>query len=310
MTKQEVLKRFSKKPYLLEMGAGKLSKWFGVSVDVIKECKSLIRGYNIKYVDAKDVVYKKTGLKILIIDIETSPMKAYIWKRWKENISLPQTISEWFMLSWSAKWLDGDLHSDVLTSEEVLSEDDKRITNNLLILLNEADVVIAHNGDRFDLPKINTRALLNNFGPIKPFQTIDTLKVAKQQFGFSSNKLDALAIFFGLDCKLHTDFDLWKRCMNGDETALSYMLEYNNYDVVLLEKIYKKLKPWIKNHPNEGHFSEEAVCPTCGSTHIKYNSNYYTNAGRYKLYKCDDCGALSKTRKSEKTNIKLTSNIR
>lgn len=243
---------------------------------------------------------KKKFPKILILDIETSPLKAYVWKRWKENISLDQTISEWFMLCWSAKWLfSAETMSCSVTPEDVLKEDDSRILKPLWELLNTADIVITHNGDKFDLPKINSRFLLNNLPPTTPFHSIDTKKVACNQFGFSSNKLDALAGYFGIEHKLDTDFNLWKRCLEGDKEALNYMEIYNVKDVEILEEVYLKLRPWIKNHPNIGNFidSDELVCSNCGSKHIEDTGEYYyTNTNKYNIYRCKECGAISRSR--------------
>ena len=112
------------------------------------------------------------------------------------------------MLSWSAKWLDGKLQSAVLESKEVLKEDDGRIVKKLWKLLDEADIVIAHNGEKFDIPKINSRFIIHGLNPPKPYKQIDTKKVAAKQFGFSSNKLDALAGYFGFPLKKDTDFEL------------------------------------------------------------------------------------------------------
>ena len=114
--------------------------------------------------------------KILIFDIETSPMASYTWGRWKQNVSLDQTISEWFMLSWSAKWLNNpNMMSDALTPEEVSREDDARITRSIWHLLNEADIIIAHNGVKFDTPKLNSRFIINGLMPPTPYRQIDTL---------------------------------------------------------------------------------------------------------------------------------------
>ena len=113
------------------------------------------------------------------------------------------------MLSWSAKWLDSnETFSAVLTPEEALHEDDTRIVKDLWILLDEADVVIAHNGKKFDVPKCNARFIVAGLAPPSFYKQIDTLDIAKKQFGFSSNKLDALAGYFGFKTKLDTSFEL------------------------------------------------------------------------------------------------------
>lgn len=244
----------------------------------------------------------KDDVKILIFDIETAPMQAYVWSRWKQNIYLEQTISEWFMLCWAAKWVGGEVMSDCVTPEEALKEDDKRITKSLWMLFDEADIVVAHNGNSFDIPKMNARFAVHNMKPPTPYRRIDTKVVAAKQFGFSSNKLDALAGYFGIRHKDETSFDLWKRCVSGDKEALDYMLKYNIGDVEILEKVYFKLRPWIKNHPNIALYieSDEEICPYCGSHNLNDTGTFsYTQVSKFSNVRCEDCEGVARRRVSE-----------
>lgn len=296
MTYKEFEELVRVKPYILKMGKGIISKRYNIPQEFI-----------IKARKSSDLPTSMNN-KILILDIETSPMKAYVWKRWKENISLDQTISEWFMISWSAKWLNSsEIMGEVLTSEEAINEDDFRIVKSLWLLLDEADIVIAHNGSRFDIPKINSRFIINGFPPPKPYRQIDTLITAKKVFGFSSNKLDALATYFNIPNKIETDFELWKKSIEGDKEALSYMLKYNKQDVLILEKVYLKLRPWIYKHPNINNINGINKCPFCGSVKATIqDKNYNLQVNSYPLYRCDDChGFYRGTNKVEKyTNTK------
>jgi DNA polymerase III epsilon subunit-like protein len=301
MTYKEFKGIVKAKPYLLKMGKGLISKRYNIP-------KSFVENARKEFSSNTPSEGNMTTSKILILDIETSPMKAYVWKRWKENISLDQTISEWFMISWSAKWLNSsEIMGEVLTSEEAINEDDFRIVKSLWLLLDEADIVIAHNGSRFDIPKINSRFIINGFPPPKPYKQIDTLITAKKVFGFSSNKLDALATYFNIPNKIETDFELWKKSIEGDKEALSYMLKYNKQDVIILEKVYLKLRPWIYKHPNINSINGIDKCPFCGSTKATLqDKNYNLQVNSYPLYRCDDChGFYRGTNKVEKyTNTK------
>lgn len=257
-----------------------------------------------KYLEGNTGVVQNNLPKILIFDIETSPLKAFIFQKnvWKANISTDQVISEWFMLCWSAKWLFSDeVFSDKLSSKESVEENDVRIVESLWHLLDEADIVIAHNGDSFDVPNMNTRFIVHGLPPTSPYQTIDTKLVAKKQFGFTHNSLNALAKVLGLEPKMDTDFDLWKRCVAGDDKALNYMEEYNKGDVELLEEVYLKLRPWIRPHPNLGIFIESStpVCPNCGSADIKIveNKYYRTQTSKFPVFRCS-CGAYGRVRSS------------
>lgn len=242
--------------------------------------------------------------KILIFDLETAPLRAFVFQKsvWGGNVGADQVISEWYMLCWSAKWLFNDhIYSSRLTSKESLAEDDSRIVKDLWKLLDEADIVVAHNATGFDVPNMNTRLLVNKLPPTSPYQIIDTKQVAKRQFGFTHNSLNALARIFGFEPKMETDFELWKKCVNGDEKSLKYMEEYNKGDVELLERVYLVLRPWIKGHPNLGLYveSEEPVCPNCGSHELKWVTDkfFYTGASKFPLYQCK-CGAFGRLRKS------------
>ena len=248
--------------------------------------------------------------KILLIDVETAPMKAYVWRRWKQNVGDSQVISRWFMLSWSAKWLFNDrMASARLTGKEAKEQNDKRIIGDIWHLLDEADIVIAHNGERFDVPQINARFIVHGLKPTRPYQQIDTLKVARKQFDFDGNGLDNLANIFGIEGKIQTSFDLWDRCMNGNDSALREMESYNCQDVLLLEELYLKIRPWIKSHPNLGLFvdAEKPVCSSCGSFDVKPKGDYVTTVGMYQTYVCGDCGAYSRERTSHTSKEKRKS---
>lgn len=264
------------------------------------ECREAIRVFMFKKNERERKVAKTMAPKILLLDIETTPMEAYVWQKqvWKANINDDAIISKWFMLAWSAKWLFApNVMSMKLTPKEVFKEDDSRLLKEMWKLMDEADILIAHNCDEFDAPNINTRFIVNGLPPTKPYQTIDTLKVARKQFGFTHNALNALAKQFGLDQKIETNFDLWKRCKKGDMEALAEMERYNIHDTELLEEVYLKLRPWIKSHPNVGLYMEtdHEVCPNCGSEHLTTSGYYYTQVGKYETFRCE-CGAIGRRR--------------
>jgi DNA polymerase elongation subunit (family B) len=235
--------------------------------------------------------------KILTIDIETSPIMAKVWSLWKQNVSLDQIEDDWYIMSFAAKWLgkDGVEYHDCRNS----IGKDKKLLKRLHELLDEADIVIAHNGDKFDIPKINARFILNGLQPPSPYKSIDTVKVAKRTFNFTSNKLayltDALCEDKKLDHAKFAGWKLWNECMLGNEEAWDEMEEYNRMDVVSLEELYLKLRPWMPNHPNvnvmEDH--DDCNCPKCGSGELVKRGFHYTNKGQYQRFRCKDCGGWS-----------------
>jgi transposase-like protein len=239
---------------------------------------------------------------ILLIDIETLPLKAYAWGTWDQNINIVQLISDWVVLSWSARWLDDTrIISDCLTPKEALARDDKRIIQGIWKLMDEADILVAQNGKRFDIPKINTRFLQYRMPPPSSYKIIDTLETAKKAFAITFNSLDYLGEFLGLGRKLHTDFQLWVDCDNGKKEALDRMREYNENDVDLLEAVYMRLRSWTPNHPKLTAYSKDKdACPVCGDASISYLGLYTANVRQYKEFRCLKCGSVWHNTKAEK----------
>ena len=237
--------------------------------------------------------------KVLFIDLESAPTSAYIWKRWKENIGLSQDISEGYLLTYSAKWHGEDL----MMSNRIHSpEDDRALTLEIAELFEQADVIVAHNAKRFDVPLTLTRMLYNGLVPPSPYKVVDTLEIAKKVFKFPSNSLDSLASYLGLDRKIHHEgFDLWKKCTAGEDEAFETMLEYNRQDVVVLEQVYEKLAPWYSQHPNLSVYYNDGQhhCPLCGSTDFtEVDKHAFTQQSEFYAYRCNHCNKISRSKKS------------
>lgn len=243
--------------------------------------------------------------KILIFDLENSPAEGYFWGLFKQNIGIDAVKENNFLLCWSAKWLLSDnIISDRLTSDEVKRKDDRRIVEHLLELFNEADIVVAHNAYGHDVPLADTRFLVHQLPPHSPVQIVDTLKVAKKQFKFISNKLDFINKVLGLDVKIHTGgMPFWVDCLNGDEDKLKEMSVYCDNDVKILEEMYLRIRGWIKNHPNINVYTDikDECCPNCGSNSLNWSGRhkYATSANLYPTAQCNNCGAWVRDRTTE-----------
>lgn len=219
----------------------------------------------------------------------------------KQNIGLAQFKQHSHMMSWAAKWLGDD---EIMYSEN-RGNDDRALVTELCLLLDEADIVIAHNAKKFDIPVINGRAVVHGIAPPSPYKVIDTLLVARKEFRFLSNKLEHLADVLGCAPKLqhakYPGFKLWLECMQHNEEAWQEMKDYNIQDVQTLEEIYLKLRPWMTQHPNLGVLHEEdvPVCPKCGSKHLHRRGFTTTNVSKFQRLRCMDCGGWSRTRYNE-----------
>jgi DNA polymerase elongation subunit (family B) len=238
-------------------------------------------------------------MKILLLDIETSPHSVYAWGLFKQNISLSQVKDTSRVLCSAYKWL-GERKTN-FTSEWTDGVDG--MLEKMYNVIEEADAIVTYNGNRFDLPTLNKEFLLTGYRPPAPYKSVDLYRTVKNKFRFASNKLDHVAQQLGLGSKTdHYGFQMWLDVMDGNKKAQKLMETYNKQDVVLLEKVYDIVLPWIANHPNRSHYSGSAVCPNCGSKHLQHRGFTITAVGRQQRFQCQDCGKWSKASEScEKT---------
>lgn len=232
--------------------------------------------------------------KILLFDIETSPILGYVWSLWDQNVALNQIHTDWHLLSWAAKWHFSKevIHRDQRAMKNI--EDDKALVKGLWRLLDEADVVVTQNGKKFDAKKINARFAIHGLKPPAPYKHIDTLQIAKRHFGFTSNKLEYMTDKLCTKYKKLVDhkfqgFELWKQCLAGNVKAWDEMKRYNIRDVLSLEELYTKLAPWDTT-VNLALYYDDAKC-SCGSSQLQSRGFTFTKVGKFRRFQCQGCGA-------------------
>lgn len=226
-------------------------------------------------------------MKILMLDIETAPHLAHVWGLWQQNVGLTQLLESGYTLCWCAKWYG----EKEIFFESVSGIGKKRMTAKIHKLISEADAVVHYNGNKFDIPTLNKDFLLQGLSPPAPSKQIDLLKVVRAKFRFPSNKLDYVSQALDLGKKTkHEGFELWLKCMQGDSKAWATMEKYNRQDVLLLEKLFDKLKPWVKGM-NHGLYNPDnsEVCPHCGSEHYQRRGMEHTTTCSYQRFQCCSC---------------------
>ena len=240
--------------------------------------------------------------KILIFDIETAPMEAYVWSLWPKFIDHGQVIQDWSVLTWSAKWLDNPRIMNASVDPES-PRDDFDVCERLWQLFDEADIVVAHNGDKFDIKRMNSRFFLLGLPEPSSYRSVDTLKIAKRKLALSSNRLDYISKITGGPGKVsHEGFSMWRKCLLGDPDALQAMQDYNDGDVIELERIYKEIRGWDHLHPNLSLYSGKPMsCPNCGGETEATGKYYTTQTQQYPTYRCTGCGKISRSRSSTST---------
>lgn len=230
---------------------------------------------------------KDGDARILLLDIETAPNRAFVWGTWKQNINPDWIDANGYVLCWTAKWL-GEDESQFL---RLKNKNHKALLYPIHKMLHEASAVIHYNGTDFDIPTLNKEFLTHGLTPPSPYKQIDLLRTMREKFRFPNNKLDYICKTLSIGEKLrHEGPQLWLDCMKDEPKAWEKMESYNRRDVDILERLYRRLLPWIKNHPNRAAMSGFEACPSCESTNFKRDGTYLANQLKYERYRCSECG--------------------
>ena len=242
---------------------------------------------------------------ILFYDIETSLQTVAVFQLYGNDFIKPENIlTERHLVSICWKRLgEKRVHSISLLDDSkrfnANPHDDKYVAETFYKELLTADVLVAHNGDRFDLRYLKTRFLFHKLPALPPIQTIDTYKVAKNSFMLNSNSLNYLGKYLGLGGKKSTPAGLWLDVLRGDKQAIRTMVDYNKRDVTLLEGVFKHLQPYMPNHINRELFGNIG-CPRCGSHKIQSRGVHRAITKIYQRFQCQSCSGWFRQLKAEK----------
>lgn len=248
--------------------------------------------------------------RVLLYDIETSLQPVAVFDlRDNDYINHENILSERHLVSMCWKWLDEPtVHSVSLLDDPKRfakdPHDDFFVTKKAREILGQADVIVAHFGDQFDQKYIDTRIIYHNLPALPPIASVDTKKVASARFRFNSNKLDYLASYLGYGRKIHTEPGLWLEVLRGSRKAIKSMVTYNKHDVVLLEKVFKRLTPYIPNYINRELFGGTG-CPRCGSTKLQSRGVHRAITKVYQRFQCQKCFGWFRLLKGEKKTTKF-----
>lgn len=285
--------------YFNDNGLKQTCTRFGLKKSTVKRNLRRARKYNI----VETVIEHKVP-RVLLFDLETSPMdiKLRTWSLGKHYIKHKHIDKPSALLSYAGKWLcDSSVEGASVTPKEAQEREDKSIIKDLWELLDEADVIIGHYVKGFDRKVANTRFLMNGLTPPSPYKMIDTYKDVKKNFRFPSSSLAYLSKVLADHEKHKTTKSLWDRCVEGEEPALSDMLNYNKQDVRALEDVYLTIRGWGGSGVNLALYFEgdiENRCPNCGMDKLKDNGFYYTAVNKYRALRCKNCGNPGRERHS------------
>lgn len=249
----------------------------------------------------------KNKARILIYDIETSPLLGFSWQKWQTD--LIKVERESYLLSFAWKWYgERKVNCLALPDFDLYSKDpynDRDLCQFLWNLFDEADITVGHNSIKFDHKKAASRFIYHGFQPHSPVRMIDTLRIARSQFKFNCNKLDSLCKHLDIGSKVkHTGSDLWFDCMSGCPKAWGLMKKYNKMDITLTEQLYERIRPYSEDTVHVGLFEENPLgkCPCCGSSELIRRGYKVASTRVYRQYVCKNCGRWSRSVMSEKEN--------
>jgi hypothetical protein len=257
----------------------------------------------------------KTKTGIVLLDTETSFMKLADFSLKNSGFISPDNIIEdWSMYCVAWKFLDvKKTYSACVNSNDI--KNDKEIVSMVREVLEDTKLLIGHNLDKFDLKKFNTRLIYHKLPPINhKILTLDTLKVARKHFAFTSNRLDYLARFLGIGHKMpHVEGNPWLKLINGVEVekTLKHMTDYCKYDVdPLLEGVYLRMRPYIDHPKLSGPIKDgcEVYCQHCGSNDLQRRGDRVSKAGIFSTqYQCKErhCMGWTSTKEKETTELQV-----
>jgi hypothetical protein len=207
---------------------------------------------------------------------------------------LIEIVDPWYILCFSVKWAhEKKVRTYTLADFPEFKRDkgdDSGLCKKLHSVFDEADFLIGHNSIKFDERKARARFAYWNLPPPAPSKSIDTLRIARSQFGFTSNRLNDLGVFLGCGEKRETGgFKLWRAAKNGEIPAFKKMGLYCSRDVELLVQVYEKLSPYAHNHPNTAAFGKRPACPVCQSENVQRRGVRVAVKQKLERWQCQSC---------------------
>lgn len=238
-------------------------------------------------------------MRILALDLETSPNLAHVWGLWQQNVGINQIEASTEVICYGGRWYG----ERGVTVKNVHHDGKQAMLDFAWQQLDEADAVMGWNSRGFDVKHLQREFLEAGMPPPSPFKDLDLMIAVKAKFRFPSNKLDYVSQRLGVGQKVkHEGFEMWRKCLAGDDAAWNRMVRYQKQDVNLLISVYDRLRPWISTHPNVALIDGiENGCVQCGSTNLQHRGWAVTATSRYKRYQCQNCGRWNKSAHRETT---------
>lgn len=183
---------------------------------------------------------------------------------WETNISPEDILIHSYIFCIAYSWYGSKkVHVINITDFPLFKKDihdDTEVLKAFSKIAEQADILVGHNIDKFDIKKFNARLVKKKLAPVPRTKTIDTLKLARQYFGFSHNSLDAVSRELGVGGKVSNKKGMWRRCFEGIVKDLLKMARYCKNDIVINKGVLRILIPFMKTPITKEYRCQNPIC--------------------------------------------------
>ncbi len=232
------------------------------------------------------------------MDIETSPLQAWVWQTGKQFVGHKQLVkdhSRYGIICVAYCWNNNKPAQSIDWGYD--QQDTGRLIKEFDEIVKEADMVIGKNSDRFDNKMINSARMFAGLPGMPEWikYTDDLEKQMRKYLRLPSQSLDYISHQLGLGGKIKMEFQDWINIVernDGGWKSFHKMIKYNKKDVIDTRTLWYHLLEHFEPKFNMATFNDERLCcrhEDCGSINLKRNGTRYQGKTRYQEYRCLDC---------------------
>lgn len=235
--------------------------------------------------------------KILVYDIETTPVLAWIWRCGDQVVrhsQLHEKYNQTKIICVTYRWLH-EKKSKALVFD-IRRQCDKKVLKDFSKLANEADIILGKNNTKFDDKHINFRIFQHGLPPIHDLRrkSDDLERWMRSTFNMQSYALDYFSKLCTGEGKIAMYMEDWiDIVLHKDKKKLDKMVEYGLKDVDDTVALIEEVQPYVIPKHNRAAFAGDLCCTNCGSKKIKKNGTRIVGNIRKQAFYCNDHGGFA-----------------
>jgi DNA polymerase elongation subunit (family B) len=236
--------------------------------------------------------------RLVFFDTERLPPTWWAWESNKpQYLNHSQLLSNGFFSSiqWMHEWESKPSAYSLTDKLKYFRENpacDKHVCIKAAEVIENVDILVAHNGKRFDWKHLKARWLYHEIPvPKKPY-IVDTLTEARTS-AFPSNSLAGLSKHLKICEKGTNDADIITMLTGSMKDRIEHINKQTKYglkDIQPLKELYYRLLPGMERHPNMSAYTGLPCCPRCGSQEYQSRGDTLLSGGiKRKSFSCKNC---------------------